>query len=502
MDSDRPPLDISQRQEFADVCSLSESVLLPLVLTATRQHIPIAQVSNEIRNAVAHLAWARKSSSVEQMAGELRGALGHIVRATLDLIKILAELLPQRAPRRLPEGGHQRILALHLGLIDGSHEDQEQRLRRGLELLAAVGMRELPVYQRSKVTATSDQIGYLLDEVERLTGACSRFSVQVGRLHRHTLLGYVACWRCLVGIALGIEHARIAGDNGVFNNSSDCATIVNERLQAIRETQEFFRRSLLEHIAKPEQGLSDEEAVSIFGSDEQPDFPRCWERLEEIRPDLILQHRTEIGFRIRFRAIEGDPTRLPPRFDGACWFVDLVGSSALTEQSLQAVMEEYYKVYAAAIADQDSGRSLATTNTWGDGLFAAYSDVTAALGAIRIFAAEFASNAVLSANGLRARVGLAIGPLIRQPNPIAHFDVTGPTVVRAARLEASRATADTGESVAIVMPMEDYSSRQIELDTLLSVTPVTLAAAKTFAIDGGVVDKGAHFGALLVKFKE
>ena len=146
------------------------------------------------------------------------------------------------------------------------------------------------------------------------------------------------------------------------------------------------------------------------------------------------------------RPVIGRP-RLPAEVDGIVWFCDLCDSTASGD--VQEILLKLFDGVAQAVVPAKKAGLLLATNTWGDAAMVACSEVAVGFDSLRRFVAIM--QPVLSKHRASMRVGCAAGRIVRQSNPITLYDVTGETVVVAARLEPC-APIRSGQATVVAMP--------------------------------------------------
>lgn len=96
-------MSVSPNQRLGELLSLYQGVYLPcfdLVKLSSITH-GTRQISNEVRNAHAHLLWAidpKKTRDIDQ----IKSAFDHILRATIDSLKLVIDSMLSRIPPTAP----------------------------------------------------------------------------------------------------------------------------------------------------------------------------------------------------------------------------------------------------------------------------------------------------------------------------------------------------------------------------------------------------------------
>jgi class 3 adenylate cyclase len=118
-------------------------------------------------------------------------------------------------------------------------------------------------------------------------------------------------------------------------------------------------------------------------------------------------------------------------------FADAVGFSRLSDAQVERFVRDFLGA-VGALADTAPNRPL-FRNTWGDGLYFQFDDVTAA-GLFALSLSEMVSATDWTQRGLPADMGLRValhaGPLFAYPDPVTgQHCLWGRHVIRAARIE-------------------------------------------------------------------
>lgn len=407
-----------------------EPALLLCQRFPAHETIGLEQVYNEIRNAHAHLAWAVATDS----SGQTAKIRNHLLRCALDVRKILWH---HHWPTVVAQASAAQWAAFEqIAAVSGAPASEDV-LAEWDAALRAVGMM-LPEYP-STDPVLSDEVLMALYQVVQDVALAHREEVRL------TLL---VCRRACVINEFHALFIRLLMD-AVAACREDSVTAVASCRQAVAD----YRQQLMDLEC---QVLLSSLVAAVKSAASSPDIDAIKQALAAARPRRpdylpilrgLIQRLGDAGVacplrlpaenfhRVSSRFSDHYPVRLPDLDDCVVWFLDLVGSSdarrSLDERS--QVLQVFHAAVSQAAYGAIDQRRLLAVNTWGDGAMAAFSGLESGMAALRVVIEQFRQGA----GDWTLRGGVCRGPLQLIQNPIVGADVTGDTVVIAARLEPS-----------------------------------------------------------------